>query len=199
MADSLHHFTSLLMSSIFKLFPFPSFVQNIFSFPFLFTVSSSPNTLTHLFRPNISLWCRQKARVFLAVRGRKLPPTILQPKSCAKMLPFSNWSTPRSMKGVTTPIVSGRSPYWLVVQCSHPFSGGTWWLPASNTGLRVAFYLLPRHRGVLGPFGFFDPRSWYMPRYFTPHAHSLWVRIRHFVGLEGVGRWRVGRYGFHGY
>ena len=55
MADPLHPFTSPLLSLVLKLIPFPSFVQNVFSFPFFFTVSSSSNILTHLFRPNISL------------------------------------------------------------------------------------------------------------------------------------------------
>ena len=52
-ANPLHPFTSSLMSSVLKLIPFTSFIQNAFSSLFFFIVSSTLNTFTHLFRSNI--------------------------------------------------------------------------------------------------------------------------------------------------
>ena len=55
----------------------------------------------------------------------------------------------------------------------------------------MALHLPLQHGGVLGPFGFFDPRSHHRPRYFIPHAYSLQIWVRFFFGLERIGRQRV--------
>ena len=59
-------------------------------------------------------------------------------------------------------------------------------------------YMPPQHGHILGSVGFFDSRSCYPPRYFTPRAHSLRVWIGYCFRLEGMGRQRVVRHEFYG-
>ena len=53
MTDPLHPFRSSLLSLVLKLIPFPSFAQNVFSFPFPSPCLLPQNILTNLFRSNI--------------------------------------------------------------------------------------------------------------------------------------------------
>ena len=61
--DPLPPFTSLLLSLVHKLFPFPSFAQNAFFIPLSSPCHLPQNLTTHLPRSNNLLCCLRKIKV----------------------------------------------------------------------------------------------------------------------------------------
>ena len=50
------------------------------------------------------------------------------------------------------------------------------------------YMLPPQYRRFLRFVGFLNCQPRHPPGHFTPRTHSLWIRIGHSLGLEGVGR-----------
>lgn len=112
MAGSLPPFTSLLLSLVLVLFPFPSFSQNSSLISFSSLCHLSENFITHLLRSNNPLCRRWKMKVLPTIRGKRSQQTILFPKPWVKRLPSLNWTTPRRRIGIVTQRFIG--PLWLL-------------------------------------------------------------------------------------